>query len=158
VRVRKLTAGFDFSFGNGSNDYWQDVPDGVAQLVQTRLLLNLGEFFLDVTDGTAWATQVLGAQTAGTRDAVVYDRVNETTGVDQITEYYSYFNHATRQWEAQVTLSTLYGVANVLLPLAGSVASTTQTTPPPTMGPSPAPPTPGGTVGVNLLVDQSPVS
>jgi hypothetical protein len=53
MRVRKQDpVTQDYVWGHQQNDFWINAPDGVAQAVLTRLKLFVGEWYLDVTDGT----------------------------------------------------------------------------------------------------------
>lgn len=96
-------------FGHSQNDFWHDVPDGVAQCCLTRLQLNLGEWFLDLTAGVPWDTQILGVRTASTRDPVILATVGGTQGVNEIISYSSHVNRATRAYSINVNLDTIYG-------------------------------------------------
>lgn len=109
MRVRKTTEDGDMRFGRNQADYWRDVPDGVAQVVQSRLQLYLGEWFLDTSDGMPWKTQVLGKYTGPTRDMVIRTRILQTQGVTAIDAYDSQLNRDTRGFAAQATIDTLYG-------------------------------------------------
>lgn len=114
MKYRKLDASGDYSFGNGSADFWKDQPEAVAQSVQTRLGLWEGEWFLDQTEGMTWKTEVLGLRTANTRDPAIRRRVLGTTGVKAITAYSSNLNRETRAFSVDtLTLDTIYGAATV---------------------------------------------
>lgn len=109
MRVRKLDANGDYSFGNQQQDFWKDVPDGPAQCVLTRLYLEQGQWFLDTSEGIPWKTRVLGKYTGETRDAVIRSRILGTQGVTQIDAYSSDLNRETRQFNVSATVSTEYG-------------------------------------------------
>lgn len=112
----------DMTFGQSQGNFLINQPEAVAQLVFTRLKLNLGEWFYDTTDGTPWSTQVLGERTQPTRDIVVRDRVNTTDGVNEIETYGSRMDPDTRTWSAAMTLTTVYGpVALAAMKLPGIV-------------------------------------
>ncbi|MCX5495359.1 hypothetical protein OSH11_11625 [Kaistia dalseonensis] len=96
-------------FGNGQRDYWRDVPEAPAHAVMSRLYLFEGEFFLDITDGTAWKTQVLGKYTGDTRDPVIRARILGTQGVVSIDAYDSNLNRETREFKVASTITTVYG-------------------------------------------------
>lgn len=113
MRYRKLDANGDMTFGQGSASFWVDVPDAPAQAVGTRLRLRLGEWFLNITDGTDWAGKVLGNRTEQTRDLVIQDRILGTQGVVQIVEYGAYLNRDTRAWQVTATIDTVYGRAQI---------------------------------------------
>ena len=115
MRVRKLDQNGDMSFGHGLRDFWIDVPDGPAQAALTRLMLWLGEWFLDLEDGMPWNTQVLGKYTGDLRDVAIQTRVLGTPGVTEIVNYYSQFTTSARKFSAQVTLNTPYGLINTRL-------------------------------------------
>jgi len=112
MRYRKLDAAGDYTLGSGQ-DWLVNSPEAVAQAVRTRLALNLGEWFVDTTDGMPWDTEVLGKRTALTRDAVIKDRILGTPGVTAITEYSSNFDGNTRRFSVTATITTAYGTAQV---------------------------------------------
>lgn len=109
MRVRKQDANGDYVWGHQQNDFWLNAPDGVGQAVLTRLELFTGEWFLDVTDGTTWTTQVLDKYTKDQYDAAIQDRILGTPGVVQITSYSSSVNTATRTLTVSVAINTQYG-------------------------------------------------
>lgn len=113
MRVRKLDANGDMQFGRGQADFYRDVPEAPAQCVQTRLWLRLGEWFLDTSDGTPWDTEILGKNTANTRDAALRSRIEGTTGVTSLDTYNSTFNPDTRTFSVEASISTSYGTASV---------------------------------------------
>lgn len=82
----------------------------MAQAVGTRLRLDLGDWFLDVTDGMNWRTGVLGNRTTSTRDVLIQARILDTPGVNSIISYSSTFDGNTRRFAVQVVLDTIYGV------------------------------------------------
>jgi hypothetical protein len=112
MRYRKLDPDTgDYTFGLGQGNFYIDQPEAVAQSVFTRLMLWTGQWFLDLQEGTAWASQVLGERTRATRDIVLRDRVQTTQGVQEITDYDSVMNTPTRTWTARVAVQTIYGPA-----------------------------------------------
>ena len=111
MRYRRLDVSGDMTFGQGQANFLINTPETVAQSVLTRLRLNLGEWFADTTDGTAWATQVLGERTRATRDVVVQDRVLATAGVTDLARYFSTTDHTARLWTAAMVIDTVYGPA-----------------------------------------------
>lgn len=109
MRYRKTDANGDYIWGHQQNDFWLNTPDGVAQAIKTRLALFVGEWFLDVTDGTPWTTQVLDKYTKDQYDAAIQDRILGTQGVTQITAYSSSVNTTTRTLTVTATVETQYG-------------------------------------------------
>jgi hypothetical protein len=109
MRYRKLDANGDRIFGHQQSDFWRDVPDAPAQAVVTRLHMELGEWFLDVTDGTPWKTRVLGKYTGSTRDPTIRSRILGTQGVTGISDYSSNLDRDTRAFSANATVDTQYG-------------------------------------------------
>lgn len=117
VRYRKLDANGDYSFGHGQADFFVNEPAAVGQAILTRLYLNLGEWFLNTSDGTDWKTKVLGKYTAATRDPVVRERIFGTPHVLSMSGYYSTLDPATRRWVAYGDVQTTYGTAPLALPI-----------------------------------------
>jgi hypothetical protein len=121
VRIRKLSppvtggvaitgaGGGDMVFGHGASDYYINKAEGVGQLVETRLLLWLGQWFLNVDDGTPWLTRVLGKYTEDFRDATIQQRILATPNVNGIDGYNSQLNRQTRQWNVAAKVDTSFG-------------------------------------------------
>lgn len=113
MRYRTLDENGDYSFGQGSANFLVDSPAAVAQLVLTRLQLSTGEWFLDTTEGTPYATEILGTGTASTRDLAVQERILETQGVTGIADYASVVDPATRAFTVAATIDTIYGQTTI---------------------------------------------
>lgn len=109
MRYRKLTATGDYRFGQGQADFYIDQPEAVAQAVATRLRLQLGDWFLDLTDGMDWRGKVLGNRTAPVRDITIHSRVLATPHLKSMSGYSSGLDPDTRAFRAQFTLDTDYG-------------------------------------------------
>jgi hypothetical protein len=111
MRIRKQDANGDFTFGQSSNNYYLNTPAGVGQLVLTRLLLFTGEWFINITDGTPWMTQILGYNTQATRDRAIKARILDTQGVVSILNYSSTVTNRNLKVTAEIV--TLYGVTTI---------------------------------------------
>jgi hypothetical protein len=109
MRYRKLDANGDYSFGNQQADFYVNTPDAVAQAVLTRLTLITGEWFLDTTEGTPWATEVLGKYTQGAYDIVLKERIVGTPGVQSLDAYTSALDRNARKLTVQASITTVYG-------------------------------------------------
>lgn len=118
MRVRKQDASGDIVFGSGA-DFFINEPAAVGQAVETRLLLFSGQWFVDVTEGTPWNTQILGKYTAKAYDAVLKSRILGTPGVKQISKYSSSVDARTRTLSVSATIDTIYGLTS----LAGVVVA-----------------------------------
>lgn len=115
MRYRKLAPGNDYSFGNGQLDFYRDEPAAVGQSVMTRLLLWLGEWYLDVTSGTPYLQGVLGNYPLAQADVVIQQRALDSTDdqgnatVTDISSYHSTLDPNGRAMEATMTIDTVYG-------------------------------------------------
>lgn len=107
IRYRMLDANGDYVFGQGSAEFLQDTPAAVAQAVQTRLKFLQGEWFLDLTDGTAYSTRILSEGTQTFYDQEIRDRILGTPGVTGILSYESVLNN--RQLTVTATIDTAFG-------------------------------------------------
>jgi hypothetical protein len=108
ARVRKLDANGDYSFGQGSINFWINSALGVAQNVGTRLGLWQSEWFLDRTVGTPWAQKVLGYGTASLRDVAIKTVILQTENVTELVSYSSVANPATRKFTVSGTILTTF--------------------------------------------------
>ena len=132
MRVRAMDANNDMTFGQGAANFYVNSPQAVAQIIKTRLLLFLGEWFLDTSQGTPWYSQVLGAGTQTTRDRAIRNRILQTPGVSSITGYNSQFNPTTRNFSVRIASSvkTVYGVTDAVVVLTVNPPSPLSTLPP----------------------------
>ena len=96
------------TFGQGGLNFLVNSPEAVAQNIGTRLRLLTGEWFLDITEGTAWNPLVLGYGTSETRDVELRQRILETEGVTDIESYSSVLS-ADRKLTVSAIVNTLYG-------------------------------------------------
>jgi len=113
MRYRKLDADGDFQMGHGGADYHVDTPECVAQAVKTRLALLAGEWFLDLTEGTPYASHVWGKHVKSTYDPLLRRRILQTEGVLELVSFESTFDPETRKLTVSVELNTVYGEAAV---------------------------------------------
>jgi hypothetical protein len=111
MRYRALSATGDYTFGAGGANFLADSPACVGQAVLTRLRQLQGEWFLDTTDGTPYAGQVLGAGTRPTYDQVIRRRILETPGVTGIARYSSSLEG--RRLSIAATIDTAYGQTSI---------------------------------------------
>lgn len=107
MRYRKLDPDGDYTFGHSARDMLANTPETVAQAVRTRLLLLRGEWFLDISSGTPFSTEILGAGTAQTYDLAIRERILDTQGVTGIAAYESTL--AGRALTVTATIDTQYG-------------------------------------------------
>jgi hypothetical protein len=157
MRYRRLDENGDMTFGQSQGNFFINQPEAVAQLVMTRLRLDLGAWFYDMSDGTAWKTAVLGERTQQTRDIIVIDRVRNTEGMEQIDSYGSRMDPDERTWDAAMQITTVFGpIAVVTQKLPGSVPPLPQAVSPVRLSPATELGVMGGTpqtmVPANLLI------
>lgn len=115
MRYRKLSPDDDYTFGNGQQDFYNNEPAAVGQSVKTRLLLWLGEWYLDITAGTTYMQGILGKFSPDQANAIIQDRVISTDGVTDITKYESPFDADNRALAVTFSLDTIYGPTQVQL-------------------------------------------
>lgn len=102
-------------FGQSLRNFYIDVPAAPAQAVKTRLLLWLGEWYLDTNEGTPYLQGVLGKHTQTMADTTIQDRVSSTPGVTSFQNFSSSFDSERRSYSARLTLNTVYGLTEVEL-------------------------------------------
>ena len=113
MRYRKLSASGDYTFGHGQQDFWRDVPEAVGQAVRTRLLLWLGEWFLNIDEGTPYMQGILGKYSVDVANITIQDRVFGTQGLTDITNFESEIDPDTRNLSVQFSIDTIYGPTSV---------------------------------------------
>jgi hypothetical protein len=113
MTVRKLTPTGDYAFGNSALDLISNTPQAVAQIVQTSLLLWLGEWYLDTTLGMPWIEGVLGKHNQATADITIQDYILNVQGVTDISDFTSSDDQDLRLYTGEVTINTEYGETDV---------------------------------------------
>lgn len=126
MRVRKVDAAGDMVFGGDQSAFWRDAPDGVAQVVQSRLGLWERQWYLDLAEGTPYTTQILGKRTEALRDPAIQTRILQSPGVTEILSYDSVLDRATRTWTVAARIDTAYGRANATGPASSAADITTE--------------------------------
>lgn len=109
MRVRKQSADGDYMFGNGQADFLKDTPEAVGQVVMTRLMLWLGEWFLDNEEGTPYLQGVIGKHAELTRNTVLRERILNSEGCVGITSYSSIVDPNDRKLTLSTAIDTIYG-------------------------------------------------
>lgn len=121
MRYRKLSTDGDYTFGNGQADFYRDVPEAVAQACKTRLQLWLGEWFLDLDDGTPYLQGVLGKHSQPVPDLTIVDRARGTEGLTGLTDYQSTVDPDTRTMDVSFKIDTIYGPTPVEIANYGNI-------------------------------------
>lgn len=113
MRYRKQDEQGDYSFGSGLNNFHIDSAEAVAQAIETRLKLWIGEWFADTSDGTGWSQAILGKQSKNLYELTLRQRVLETFGVTSIESFQSSLDSDTRSLTVSMTVNTIYGQTTV---------------------------------------------
>jgi hypothetical protein len=89
-----------------------------AQSIETRLKFFLGEWFLDISDGTPWFQQVLGkGGNLPDKEAVIKRRILTAPSVAALTKFKMDYDEATRRLSIECGAVAETGEAiNVTIP------------------------------------------
>lgn len=109
MRYRKLDSEGDMTFGNGQMNFLRDTPETVGQAVMTRLRLWLGEWFIDISQGTPYQEAVLGTGTSETVEPAIRRQIIETEGVTDIESFSMVRDRENRTVTINAVINTLYG-------------------------------------------------
>lgn len=109
MRYREMSAAGDYQFGTNT-PFLANVPQAVAQAVQTRMRLLAGEWFLDTSIGLN-TDLILGVRTQNTRDIEIKRQILETQGVNELLSYTSTVDG--RSLIVTALLDTIYGQTTV---------------------------------------------
>jgi hypothetical protein len=120
MRYRRRDSNLDYTFGGNAEDFLVNSPATVAQAVMTALMLFQGEWFLDVTAGMPWSTQVLGYNTQSLYDRAIKTAILAVQGVQSIVSYSSSLNASTRVLTVNVRIQTIFGTASLTAQIPAS--------------------------------------
>lgn len=121
MRYRELSPTGDYMFGNGEADFLINSPQAVAQVVKTYLKLFLGEWYLNVNDGTPWFQGVLGFHSQAEADEALQQTILSLPGIQNLTNWSSSVSPINRQYSATGTLYTIYGTTPLVLNNLGTL-------------------------------------
>ena len=112
--TRRLTESHDMSFGAGVADYAVEA-EACAQNVKTRLLLLMGEWFLDTDAGVPYLQQIaIKPANLPLAQAIIKQTILETEGVAELRSFGMTFDRETRRLTIQATVTNIYGsVVNI---------------------------------------------
>lgn len=113
MRYRRLDNNGDYVFGQGDSNFIQNTPATVGQAVKTRLQLQEGEWFLDVTVGTPYSSAIMGTGTISLYDSAIQNVILSTPGVTGIAAYSSGVDPLNRQASINCTIDTIYGQTTI---------------------------------------------
>lgn len=110
IRVRKLDSNHDMIYGQGSQDYLIDI-DAVSQIIQTRLLLFLREWWEDREDGLPLWQRILGRPgiKKGIIDGLIRERILGTPYVKGIQSLTSKIDVDLRSYQVYIVVQTSFG-------------------------------------------------
>lgn len=88
--------------------------DEIAQTIKTRLRLFTGEYFRNITDGTAWFETILNKNTTlSAKDAVIKQRILQTNGVVNLLSFNSNYDINRRTLTIQAEVLTDFGLIEI---------------------------------------------
>lgn len=116
MQYRKLSASGDYTFGQGSLNFYSGV-EAVAQAVKTRLQLYEETFWRDLSDGVPMFQKILASPGSVAHvaaiDGIIQSRISDTEGVTALLDFSSSFDPAVRKYSFQATIQTQYSVTVV---------------------------------------------
>jgi len=122
MRYRKLSPDGDYMFGNGEADFLVNSPETVAQAVDTYLRLWLGEWYLNVNDGTPWLEGVMGYNSKDEADATLIQTILGIQGVQNLSNWSSTFDPVKRKYTSiTAVLDTIYGRTQLQMESVGAI-------------------------------------
>lgn len=111
MRYRKLDQNYDYVFGNNGDDFLIDV-EAVAQRCRTRLLLLLGEWWEDESDGLPLFESILNQKNTDegrlAADTVIREVIVGTPGITQILTYEGDYDTESNGYIVEARVITIY--------------------------------------------------
>lgn len=108
MRVRRIDAGGDWTFGRGRAGY-AVTSESVAQRVRTRLQSFRGDWFLNLDHGLPWFEHMAKPANLGLLEADLKRCILETPGVATLTSFSLDLVRDTRKLTVAATITDIYG-------------------------------------------------
>jgi hypothetical protein len=110
--VRRLDVNGDMTFGQGLANMARDA-EAVAQNVRTRLLLLLGEWFLDTSEGVPYLEEIfVKPENLPLTESTLKARIVETEGIATLESFELDFDRNSRKVNIFCTVTTIYGTTD----------------------------------------------
>ncbi|KUZ98083.1 hypothetical protein WI40_13845 [Burkholderia ubonensis] len=107
MRVRRLDADGDWTFGRGRADY-ADRSESVAQRVVTRLRSFRGDWFLDLDHGIPWIERMERGNERERLESDIKRQILGTAGIARILAFDITINGAKRRMTVTATLLDVF--------------------------------------------------
>jgi len=116
IKIRKLDSSYDPEFGQGQQDFAEDI-DAVAQIVKQMLLLFMGEWWENKKNGIPMFQSILGKGRGdkGRKavDSIIQNRVLSAPYVTGINSVTSAYDPETRDYTITMTVDTKFGPVTI---------------------------------------------
>lgn len=123
MRYRQLSPTGDYQFGQGQLNFLINSPEAVAQAVETYLRLWLGEWYLNINDGTPWLEGVFGYNSQAEADQTLIQTILGVQGVQDLRNWESTVDPVTRAYTSiSAILDTIYGETPLQLENIGALS------------------------------------
>jgi len=123
MRYRQLSPTGDYMFGNGQQNFLINSPEAVGQAVETSLRLWLGEWYLNINDGTPWLEGVFGYNSQDEADQTLIQTILAVQGVQNLENWQSSVDPITRAYTSiSATLDTIYGQTQLQMENIGALS------------------------------------
>lgn len=119
MKYRRLDSNHDMCFGRGKSDYLEDeisYPDAVAQAIKTRMLLFLGEWWMNTSDGLPLFQQILGQRAKmNIIEGILVNRIrglrmpDQRYAVTSVSNVITTYDPETRDFTFSCSVDTVYG-------------------------------------------------
>ncbi len=111
MKVRRLDASHDWTFGGGIRNYARD-SEAIAQNVRTALLSLYSDWFLDLEHGVKWFRYLTRNPDLQAMETELKNTVLNVDGVSQLTGFEIDLDPDTRQCTISVTYIDIFDKKN----------------------------------------------
>jgi hypothetical protein len=104
----------DYTFGGGFGDFLVD-REAIAQMIKTRLLLFMGEWFADLNSGLPLWQGIMGyaGRNKQSVDSLIIANILGGQGVTNISNFSSKYDSSSRAYSCIAIVNTVYGQVTV---------------------------------------------
>ena len=100
---------FDGDLATSGMQFYDGTAQEVAKAIEYRLKIFLGEYFLNVSEGTPWFQSILGKNDASRGSLVIKNRILSTANVRTLTSYRFTFEQRERRLTVSADVVSDFG-------------------------------------------------